>query len=66
MQDFLDEVNLEIRRNMWLMQAGAPPHSANRIKAYLTERFGRRWIGRDGPVIWPAMSPDLNLCDFFL
>jgi hypothetical protein len=25
-----------------------------------------RWIGRDGPVLWPARSPDLNTCDFFL
>jgi hypothetical protein len=25
-----------------------------------------RWIGRDGPVLWPARSPDLNPCDFFL
>jgi hypothetical protein len=25
-----------------------------------------RWIDRDGPVLWPARSPDLNTCDFFL
>jgi hypothetical protein len=23
-------------------------------------------IGRNGPVFWPARSPDLNPCDFFL
>ncbi|GFY35172.1 uncharacterized protein TNCV_5045471 [Trichonephila clavipes] len=32
--------------------------------------FGRplrwRWIGRGGPVNWPARSPDLSCLDFFL
>jgi hypothetical protein len=23
-------------------------------------------IGRNGPVLWPARSPDLNLSDFFM
>ena len=28
--------------------------------------FSRRWIGRGGPVAWPARSPDLTPLDFFL
>lgn len=25
-----------------------------------------QWIGRNGPYLWPARSPDLNLFDLFL
>ncbi|GFU50622.1 uncharacterized protein TNCV_235841 [Trichonephila clavipes] len=33
----------------------------------LTHRtYPRRWIGRGGPVNWPACSPDLSCLDFFL
>ncbi|PRD18050.1 UNVERIFIED_CONTAM: hypothetical protein NCL1_62174 [Trichonephila clavipes] len=28
--------------------------------------FPGRWIGRGGPVNWPARSPDLSYLDFFL
>jgi hypothetical protein len=28
--------------------------------------FEGRWIGRGGPLEWPARSPDLTLPDFFL
>ena len=33
---------------------------------FLTETFGNRWIGRNGPIAWPARSPDLTPLDFFL
>ncbi|CAH1378390.1 unnamed protein product, partial [Tenebrio molitor] len=36
------------------------------VRNWLNENFSGRWIGRNGPVAWPARSPDLNLCDFFL
>lgn len=26
----------------------------------------KKWIGRGGPVFWPAKSPDLNTLDFFI
>ncbi|KAH0817586.1 hypothetical protein GEV33_005205 [Tenebrio molitor] len=32
----------------------------------LTERFHEHSRGRNGPVAWPARSPDLIPCDFFL
>ncbi|PSN32148.1 hypothetical protein C0J52_23854, partial [Blattella germanica] len=28
--------------------------------------FPDRWIGRGGPIPWPARSPDLNPLDYFL
>ena len=53
-------------RNFYFMQDGAPPHYAISVRQYLNQRYGQRWIGRSGPVQWPARSPDLTPCDFFL
>jgi hypothetical protein len=48
------------------MQDGAPPHFANSVREWLDTKFPGRWLGRRGPHEWPARSPDLTLCDFFL
>ena len=32
----------------------------------LNEKLEGRWIGRRGAIEWPARSPDLTPCDFFL
>lgn len=64
--DLLDDVPLIIRRNMWFQHDGAPAHFSMLARQYLTEHFPNRWIGRGGPVHWPARSPDLNPLDFFL
>lgn len=47
-------------------QDGAPPHWALRVREYLNDIFGEKWIGRDGPIRWPPRSPDLTPCDFFV
>lgn len=47
-------------------QDGAPPHFALPVRQYLDRKVPNRWIGRAGPVSWPARSPDLTPCDFFL
>ena len=47
-------------------QDGAPPHYALAVRAYLDVEFPGRWIGRRGPIEWPARSPDLTPLDFFL
>ena len=31
----------------------------------LNRDFNGRWIGRGGPITWPARSPDLTSSDFF-
>src|SRR5215467_11024129 len=62
----LEEVPLNVRRDMWFQQDGAPPHFANLVKRYLNKKFRNKWIGRDGPVNWPPRSPDLSPLDFFL
>lgn len=48
------------------MQDGAPPHFALIVREWLDRHFPGRWLGRRGPHEWPARSPDLTPCDFFL
>jgi len=65
----LEDIPLEIRRNMWLQHDGAPAHYSRSVREWLQQRFPRRWIGRGDrhtPVPWPARSPDLTPMDFFL
>lgn len=45
---------------------GAPAHSSCRARAVLNARFPDKWMGRGGPIIWPARSPDLNVLDYFV
>lgn len=62
----LEDVPLNIRQAMWLLQDGAPAHFRREVREFLDIRYPNRWIGRNGPVAWPPRSPDLNPCDFFL
>jgi len=64
--DFLEEVPLLERNKIVFQQDGAGPHNARIVTNYLNEQFPRRWMGRYGPIRWPARSPDLNPLDFFL
>jgi hypothetical protein len=58
LSDLLDDVPLQIRRDMWYLHDGAPAHSARGVKNWLDAILENRWIGRNGPVLWPARSPD--------
>ena len=71
------EVHLDMLKNqlsplisshqgLWFQQDGAPAHTARVVTAWLTERFGNRWIGRHGPHDCPPRSPDLTPPDFWL
>lgn len=62
----LEGLPLAIRRDMWFMHDGAPPHFSQVVRQHLNRNFENRWIGREGPVAWPPRSPDLNPLDFFL
>lgn len=66
LDDAMEEVPLNTRQNMWFMHDGAPPHFRNEVRTYLDQRFRNKWIGRGGPIAWPARSPDLNPIDFFV
>lgn len=61
----LEDVPLAIRRGMWFQHDGAPAHYYAGARHFLDTRFPNRWIGRNGPVAWPARSPDLTPLDFF-
>ena len=67
LEDFIiQEINQMNKDHVIFMQDGAPPHYANFVQDLLNNSFPGRWIGRRGPYDWPACSPDLIPCDFFL
>ena len=51
--------------DLYFQQDGAPPHYSRAVREYLDEVFPEKWIGRRGPIDWPARSPDLTPMDFF-
>lgn len=52
--------------NMFFQQDGAPPHWSRAVREWLDITFPSRWIGRSGPISWPARSPDLTPLDYWL
>ncbi|KAI8780259.1 hypothetical protein BgiBS90_019453 [Biomphalaria glabrata] len=50
----------------YFQQDGAPPHYHRDVRAYLDHNVPGQWIGRRGPIEFPAPSPDLTQLDFFL
>lgn len=66
--NLLEDLPLFLRLNMWFMHDGAPPHFSLAVRQYLNTIYPNRWIGRgnDAPIKWPARSPDLTPCDYFL
>ena len=54
--------------NLWWQQDGAPCHVTQQNMQYLDSQFQNRIISRNSinGIDWPARSPDLNPCDFFL
>lgn len=53
-------------RNVWFQQDGATAHTARNSMAVLRELFPGRLVSLHGDIRWPARSPDLTPCDFFL
>ena len=52
--------------DIWFQQDGATAHITQRTMRYLRELFPRHIISHCGDISWPAWSPDLAPCDFFL
>lgn len=64
---FPDNLNPNtVDNTIWFQQDGAPPHYDVNVRNFLNATFPNRWIGRRGPLEWPARSPDLTPLDFFL
>ena len=54
------------RANMWWQQDGATAHTSNLSLNYLRGQFPGRVLSNRGDQDWPARSPDLTVCDFYL
>ena len=53
-------------RRLWWAQDGAPPHRSAEIRQWLSEFFHDHVVALNHTIEWPARSPDLTPCDFFL
>lgn len=51
---------------VWFQQDGATAHTSRISMRLLRETFPGRLISNRGDIPWPARSPDLAPCDFFL
>lgn len=54
-----------IKHEMWFQLDGAPAHFMRDVREELDIMFPEKWIGREGPILWPPRSPDLTSMDFF-
>ena len=59
-------INLLHQNNLWWVQDGATAHRTRPVRRRLQEVFDQRVIAMGHTVEWPARSPDLTPCDFFL
>lgn len=64
--EFLDNLALNERRNVYFQQDGASIHCSKNVIRWLRSEFENKWIGRYSENPWPARSPDLTPLDFFL
>nr|WP_253308809.1 DUF4817 domain-containing protein [Rickettsia endosymbiont of Ceutorhynchus assimilis] len=64
--ELLENVPLANRQEMIFQHDGCPAHYRLTIRELLEQRFPNRWIGRGGPIPWPARSPDLTPLDFYV
>jgi len=53
----------ESYKKYYFLQDGAPSHTSNQVQEWLSSKFGTKFIDKSQ---WPAHSPDLNPCDYFL
>lgn len=60
------EVVARENQKIWFQHDGCPAHYSLDVRNFLNDCFPNRWIGRGGTINWPARSPDLVPCDFFL
>lgn len=52
--------------DIWFQQDGATAHTAQISMRKLRQMFPERLVSLRGDLGWPARSPDLSICDFFL
>lgn len=64
--DSIEDVPINVRIQLMYQQDGAPPHNSRVAVEFLNTHFPGKWLGTNGPLLWPARSPDLTPMDFFL
>ena len=57
---------LRIIPQLVFQQDGSPVHWGLWVRETLDRTFQHRWIGRGGPIAWPARSPYVTPLYFFL
>ncbi|CAH2086623.1 unnamed protein product [Euphydryas editha] len=62
----LEDVPLQTRQKMIYQHDGCPAHFRRSVRQWLDESFPNRWIGRGGPIPWPARCPDITPVDFYV
>jgi hypothetical protein len=55
-----------VTEDTFLQQYGDTSHTARDSMAAVRNLFPNHVISRYGDITWPARSPDLSACDFFL
>ena len=66
LHEISEEIPVDIRLRMRFMHDEDPPYFSRVARQFLNQHFANKWIGRGGPIAWPARSPDLNPLDFHL
>ena len=59
-------LSTNLPEDRYFMQDGARPHIYTPVINFLTSTFGTRTLGEKLNIHWPARSPDVTPCDFFL
>ena len=60
LQHFLIPCLAHYDNDIMFQQDSAPPHFASVFRDFLDKKFPGRWIGRRGPIEWPARLPNLT------
>lgn len=63
MEEIIENEGLGV---VWFQQDGATAHTARISLNILRNMFPGRLVSLRGDLGWPARSPDLSICDFFL
>ena len=63
MEEIIENEGLGV---VWFQQDGATAHTARISLNILRHMFPGRLVSLRGDLGWPARSPDLSICDFFL
>ena len=66
LQNFLRPKLDELEEDVWFQQVRAKAHTSSHSLLILREMFPGHLISLRGDIGWPAQSPDLTPCDFFL